>query len=70
MGACCRNYDNEVQLCPQLLKAFETIPILQTPDERIVSCILGVPTAAHPDAIQIDEGIYAVPAIVVRVRAR
>ena len=27
----------------QVLQAFESIPILQTPDERIAACIIGVP---------------------------
>lgn len=27
----------------QVLQAFESIPILQTPDERIAACIIGLP---------------------------
>jgi len=30
----------------QVLQAFESIPILQTPDERIAACIIGVPNRA------------------------
>ncbi len=35
--------EREDELCPQLLRAFERIPILQRPDERIAACIVGVP---------------------------
>lgn len=35
--------ENEPQLRSQVLQALATIPILQTPDERIAACIIGIP---------------------------
>jgi len=37
---------NESTLCPEVLKAFESIPLVQSADERIAVCILGVDGAA------------------------
>lgn len=33
----------EGELRPQLLNVFERIPILQTPEERVAACIIGIP---------------------------
>jgi len=35
--------EKENELRPRLLKIFERIPILQTPEERVAACIIGIP---------------------------
>jgi hypothetical protein len=36
-------FENEPHLRPKVLQVLATIPILQTPDERIAACIIGIP---------------------------